>query len=79
MIDESAQAIEISTLIPLKYGCERLILVGDPNQLAATVFSRTALRYTYHNFIRYDYDKSMFQRFMQAGHEVVMLKVINTC
>ena len=68
MIDESAQAVEISTLIPLKYGCERLILVGDPKQLAATVFSRIALRY--------EYDKSLFQRFMQAGHEVVMLKVI---
>jgi len=44
VIDESAQAVETSTLIPLKYGCERLILVGDPKQLAATVFSRIALK-----------------------------------
>ena len=36
------QAVEVLTLIPLKYGCRRLILVGDPKQLPATVFSETA-------------------------------------
>lgn len=29
IIDEAAQAVEISTLIPLKYGCRRLIMIGD--------------------------------------------------
>lgn len=66
VIDEAAQAIETSTLIPLKYGCERLILVGDPKQLAATVFSRTALKF--------NYDQSLFKRFQEAGHEVTVLK-----
>jgi len=67
VIDESAQAVETSTLIPLKYNCERLILVGDPKQLAATVFSRTALKY--------NYDQSLFKRFQESGHEVVVLKI----
>ena len=42
LIDEAAQAVEASTLIPLKYGCRRLILIGDPEQLPATVFSQAA-------------------------------------
>jgi senataxin len=66
IIDEAAQAVELSTLIPLKYGCERLILVGDPKQLAATVFSSTA--------IKHNYDLSLFKRFQEAGHQVVILK-----
>jgi len=36
------QAVEVSSLIPLKYACRRLILVGDPKQLPATVFSDAA-------------------------------------
>lgn len=39
VIDEAAQAVELSTLIPLKYGAKRCILVGDPSQLPATVLS----------------------------------------
>ena len=66
VIDEASQAVELSTLIPLKYNCERLILVGDPNQLAATVFSSTALKY--------NYDQSLFMRFQQAGYNVLILK-----
>ena len=42
IIDEAAQAVELSTLIPLKYGCKRCILVGDPQQLPATVKSQIA-------------------------------------
>jgi len=66
IIDEASQAIEISTLIPLKYKCERLILVGDPNQLNATVFSSIALKY--------NYDQSLFVRFQKANHKVLILK-----
>ncbi len=42
IIDEAAQAVELSTLIPLRYGCRKCIMVGDPNQLAPTVLSRPA-------------------------------------
>ena len=37
LIDEAAQSTEISTLIPLKLGCDQCILCGDPQQLSAVV------------------------------------------
>lgn len=66
IIDEAGQSIEISSIIPLKYYCERLILVGDPNQLCATVFSRSA--------IKYKYEQSLFKRFEECGEKVTILK-----
>jgi len=39
IIDEAAQAVELSVLIALRYSCKRCILVGDPQQLPATVKS----------------------------------------
>ena len=65
LVDEAAQAVEMSTLIPLKYACRRLILVGDPNQLPATVFSDHAMK---HN-----YEQSLFQRLQIGGQRVAML------
>ncbi|ORZ10330.1 AAA domain-domain-containing protein [Lobosporangium transversale] len=54
IIDEAAQSVEISSLIPLKYGCKRCILVGDPNQLPPTVISQLATKYAYNQslFVR---------------------------
>lgn len=40
IIDEAAQAIELSSLIPLKYACTRCVMVGDPQQLPPTVLSQ---------------------------------------
>ncbi len=40
VIDEAAQAIELSCLIPLKYGCSKCVMVGDPQQLPPTVISQ---------------------------------------
>ena len=59
VIDEAAQSIELSALIPLKYGCSKCILVGDPKQLPPTVLSREAARF--------QYEQSLFVR-MQANH-----------
>ncbi|KAL8732363.1 MAG: hypothetical protein Q9166_002761 [cf. Caloplaca sp. 2 TL-2023] len=59
IIDEAAQSIELSALIPLKYGCSKCILVGDPKQLPPTVFSREAARF--------QYEQSLFVR-MQTNH-----------
>jgi senataxin len=59
IIDEAAQCIELSALIPLKYGCSRCILVGDPKQLPPTVLSRSAARF--------GYEQSLFVR-MQQNH-----------
>jgi senataxin len=37
VVDEAAQAVEPSTLVPLCYGAKQAFLVGDPKQLPATV------------------------------------------
>jgi senataxin len=42
IIDEAAQAKEMTSLIPLRYGAKRLILVGDTNQLHSVVKSPVA-------------------------------------
>lgn len=47
IIDEAAQAIELSALIPLRFPCKRCILVGDPNQLPPTVTSAQVKRSSY--------------------------------
>jgi len=52
VIDEAGQSVELSCLIPLMYGCKRLILIGDPKQLPATVFSPVCLKN--------HYDQSLF-------------------
>lgn len=54
IIDEAAQCIELSALIPLKYGCKQCIMVGDPNQLPPTVLSQQAasLKYEQSLFVR---------------------------
>ena len=39
IVDEATQCCEPETLIPLILGVKNLILVGDPNQLPATVMS----------------------------------------
>ncbi|KIW42158.1 uncharacterized protein PV06_05739 [Exophiala oligosperma] len=59
IIDEAAQSIELSALIPLKYGCSKCILVGDPKQLPPTVLSRAAAKF--------QYEQSLFAR-MENNH-----------
>lgn len=47
IIDEAAQCVEMSSLIPLKYGCIKCVMVGDPRQLPPTVFSKEAAKFQY--------------------------------
>lgn len=42
IIDEAAQAVELSSMIPLKYRSTRCVMVGDPQQLPPTVISQEA-------------------------------------
>ena len=42
IVDEATQSVEPETLVPLKLGFSKLILVGDPEQLPATVTSQQA-------------------------------------
>jgi senataxin len=64
IVDEAAQATEPATLIPLRYGCRTLVLVGDPRQLPATVLSQAAKDARL--------DRSLFERLEEAGHAKVM-------
>lgn len=59
VIDEAGQAVELSTLIPLRYGASSCVLVGDPAQLPATVTSREA--------VEHGFDRSLFARLLAAG------------
>ncbi|KAL3156802.1 hypothetical protein ABBQ38_001073 [Trebouxia sp. C0009 RCD-2024] len=67
LVDEAAQASEIAVLQPLTLGCTRVVLVGDPQQLPATVLSRQAQLA--------NMERSMFERFQSAGCPVTLLSV----
>lgn len=40
IIDEATQCTEPATLLPLRFGINSLVLVGDTQQLPATILSR---------------------------------------
>ncbi|KAF4708781.1 hypothetical protein FOZ63_011269, partial [Perkinsus olseni] len=67
LIDEAAQAHEVASLIPLRFDPQRLILVGDPQQLPATVLSMRAS-------MEYNLERSLFQKLQEASwpHHVML-------
>ena len=65
IIDEAGQCSEPDALIPLQFGASKLVLVGDPAQLPATVLSKKAERY--------NFGQSLFERLFNA------LIVSNSC
>ncbi|KAL0961073.1 hypothetical protein HGRIS_014934 [Hohenbuehelia grisea] len=68
VIDEAAQAIELSALIPFRFRCKNFVLVGDPQQLPPTVISMEACRFKY--------DQSLFTRlFSQNTGSVHLLSI----
>lgn len=91
LIDEAAQASEVTTLQALTFGCrrsvalpqtaeppcltcvakrganDRVVLVGDPQQLPATVLSQRGKELLL--------ERSLFERLQQAGCPVHMLQV----
>eukprot|EP00252_Welwitschia_mirabilis_P011439 TRINITY_DN2569_c0_g2_i2.p1 TRINITY_DN2569_c0_g2~~TRINITY_DN2569_c0_g2_i2.p1 ORF type:complete len:1376 (-),score=279.38 TRINITY_DN2569_c0_g2_i2:1333-5460(-) len=67
VIDEAAQASEVAVLPPLSLGAARCVLVGDPQQLPATVISQAAGTL--------QYSRSLFERFQQAECPTMLLSV----
>ncbi len=67
IVDEATQAVELSTLIPFRHGCSKAILIGDPNQLPATVISNVAAAQSY--------EQSLFQRLQMSGYPMSQLNV----
>lgn len=67
IIDEAAQAVELSTLVPIRERVARVVLVGDPKQLPATVKSVVAANARY--------DRSLFERIAESGVAPSVLRV----
>ncbi len=72
VVDEASQCVEPESLVPMPLGFTKLVLVGDPEQLPATVLSQKAKLLSY-NF-------SMFGRLFRyfdplPGSPVQMLQV----
>ncbi|CAI5734695.1 unnamed protein product [Hyaloperonospora brassicae] len=65
VIDEAAQAVEASTLIPFKFRPRRVVLVGDHRQLPATVISK--------QLVSMGYDRSLQQRLVENNSPVLLL------
>ncbi|KAJ8904289.1 hypothetical protein NDN08_000812 [Rhodosorus marinus] len=65
VIDEAAQATEPSSIIPLAFGVRRCMMVGDPQQLPATIFSTGSTKLAY--------GISLLERLVKAGMPVLLL------
>jgi len=65
VIDEACQCLEPSVLIALRRGCKQCIMVGDPQQLPATIFAESNKKT--------GFEISMFERLMKAGLQLVLL------
>ena len=65
IVDEAGQCVEPSNLIPLRLNCDQCILVGDPQQLPATLFSKKS--------ISSGYDQSLLERLSVINPEEVFL------
>jgi senataxin len=65
VVDEAAQSVEPSILSSLQLGSRHAVLVGDPQQLPATIFNVSGRNSKY--------DRSLFQRLEEAGQPVYML------
>ena len=68
VVDEAAQAVEPSVLVPLCYGAKQVFLVGDPRQLPATVLSALATKKMY--------NQSLFKRLERCGYPVHVLDAV---
>lgn len=73
IIDEAVQATEPSVLIALRRGCQQCIMVGDPQQLPATVMSNTLTA------SKCGYSRSIFERLLHMrGHEDPLFIMLDT-
>lgn len=65
IIDEACQCVELSAIIPLRYGCKKCVMVGDPNQLPPTVLSQKAASF--------NYEESLFVRMQRNNPNSIYL------
>ena len=62
IMDEASQCVEPEALIPLKLGFCKMVMVGDHEQLAATVTSKKAKENDYH--------QSLFNRLIHSFNSI---------
>lgn len=67
ILDECSQMIEPLSLLPLKFGCEKLIILGDPCQLPPTI--------PFFNPKKQGIGRTLYDRFVECGVESKMLKI----
>jgi senataxin len=67
LIDEAGQSSEVAALQPLAFGARQVVLVGDPQQLPATILSEAAKAAAL--------ERSLFERLQSQGCPVMMLTV----
>jgi len=67
LIDEAGQASEVATLQPITAGAKSVVLVGDPQQLPATIKSEAAKAV--------EMERSLFERLQSKGCPVALLSV----
>ncbi|CAD25885.2 INVOLVED IN mRNA DECAY CONTROL (DNA2/NAM7 HELICASE FAMILY) [Encephalitozoon cuniculi GB-M1] len=67
LIDEAVQSTEPLSLIPLVYGCKKLVLVGDHKQLGPTILCKKVAQA--------GFKQSLFERLISIGVVPYMLSV----
>ena len=67
IVDEASQCVEPEALLPLKLGFTKMIMVGDPEQLPATVTSLTAKNNRF--------DTSMFTRLFRFLEDTATMDI----
>ncbi|XP_077156695.1 5'-3' DNA helicase ZGRF1 isoform X9 [Paroedura picta] len=73
VLDECSQMTEPTSLLPIaRFGCEKLILVGDPKQLPPTIQGSES---TCDNGL----EQTLFDRLCLMGHEPVLLRIQYRC
>ncbi|KAL1922935.1 uncharacterized protein VTP21DRAFT_9311 [Calcarisporiella thermophila] len=75
ILDEASQITEPMALVPLcRFGCERLIMVGDPLQLPPTIQTKCDLKN-----IDSGLDRSLFNRLVELNHKPILLRTQYRC
>ncbi|XP_054846196.1 protein ZGRF1 [Eublepharis macularius] len=73
VLDECSQMTEPASLLPIaRFGCEKLILVGDPKQLPPTIQGSES---AHDNGL----EQTLFDRLCLMGHEPVLLRTQYRC
>ncbi|XP_072112071.1 5'-3' DNA helicase ZGRF1-like [Mobula birostris] len=73
LLDECSQITEPTSLLPIaRFGCAKLILVGDPKQLPPTIQGSESVHDT-------GLEQTLFDRMCLMGHKPIMLRTQYRC